>query len=135
LQNRTNPNRAQPTFDQIEAVRIFLNLRSSVLVAIFIKITKYEENHTSLSELQKRFLPWKYSITVTPSPTRPPDGHILAQGRRGSQEAGEAHQGGHWLHHFTPHPTGTPEQGRDDGRTRWDGEESELLHMIEKKFI
>jgi hypothetical protein len=41
--------------------------------------------------------------TVTPSPTRPPAGHILAQGRRGSQEEGEAHQGGHRLHHYTPH--------------------------------
>jgi hypothetical protein len=33
--------------------------------------------------------------TVTPPPTRPPAGHILAQGRRGAQEEGEAHQGGH----------------------------------------
>jgi hypothetical protein len=41
--------------------------------------------------------------TVTPSPTRPPAGHILTQGRRGAQEEGEAHQGGHRLHHCTPH--------------------------------
>jgi hypothetical protein len=73
--------------------------------------------------------------TVTPSPTQPPAGHILAQGRRGTHEEGEAHQGGHRLHNFTPHQTGTPEKGRDDGRTRWDGEESELLHMIEKIYL
>jgi hypothetical protein len=35
----------------------------------------------------------------------------------------------------SPHRTGTPEQGSDDGRTRWGGEESELLHMIEKKYF
>jgi hypothetical protein len=73
--------------------------------------------------------------TVSPSPTRPPAGHILAQGRQGAQKEGEAHQGGHRLHHFTPHITGTPEQGLDDGRTRWDGEESELLHLIEKIYL
>jgi hypothetical protein len=64
-------------------------------------------------------------------PTRPPAGHILAQGRRGAQEEGEAHQGGHRLHTA---PNFLPEQGREAGRTRRGGEESELMHMIEKIY-
>jgi hypothetical protein len=40
---------------------------------------------------------------VTPLPTRPSAGHILAQGRQGAQEEGEAHQEGHRLHHYTLH--------------------------------
>jgi hypothetical protein len=64
-----------------------------------------------------------------PLPTRPSAGHILAQGRQGAQEEGEAHQGGHQLHHYTPHQSFYL---RKDVKTRCGGEESELIHMIER---
>jgi hypothetical protein len=44
-----------------------------------------------------------YKTIDTITTVTPPAGHILAQRRRGAQEEGEAHQGGHRLHHYTPH--------------------------------
>jgi hypothetical protein len=69
--------------------------------------------------------------TVTSLPTRPSAGHILAQGRQGAQEEGEAHQGGHRLHHYTEHRSFYLKKDV----TRCGGEESELIYMIERIYL